>query len=336
MIVLKKIIYYILTIIVLLLILAFFMSRDITASVSRESKIPANYLYNLANNMSAMKLWNPWVIEDTSLVLKYTDKNEGVGAGYSWDSKDGKGSVMTTKVVVNELIEVEMDMGDDDEKAHYQQRFKTEGGRTSMTWDFQAKMSWPFNVASPVMKYMMKKYFNKGMKNMEEICLNRVENSTYRSFKIDEVQQGEFHFITSRNEVNFSQMDEFYAQNLAIIYKKIQDAGLTAVGNPCGLYYKWDAANNRTDMAVGVPVTEAKEISELATASIPARSAYVIHYYGDRSKTENAHQAMDEYFKDHNLLSDVPVIEEYASDPLVEKDPNKWLTNIIYYATAKN
>ena len=33
----------------------------------------------------------------------------------------------------------------------------------------------------------------------------------------------------------------------------------------------------------------------------------------------------------YGLLSDVPAVEEYLTDPGQEKDPSKWLTRITYY-----
>ena len=57
----------------------------------------------------------------------------------------------------------------------------------------------------------------------------------------------------------------------------------------------------------------------------------VIDYYGDYDQTGKAHDAMEKYLKDRNILFNPPVVEEYVTDPGEEKDPSKWLTKIIYY-----
>jgi effector-binding domain-containing protein len=131
--------------------------------------------------------------------------------------------------------------------------------------------------------------------------------------------------------VKFNEMDAFFTQNLAAIYKSIQDAGLTTNAQPSGLFFKWDEAQAKTEMAVAVPVTVLQDIKDLTSYHIPKKQGYVINHYGNRSLTKEAHMAMDEYFKDHNIIQDLPIMEEYVTDPLVEKDVKKWLTRIVYW-----
>jgi len=35
--------------------------------------------------------------------------------------------------------------------------------------------------------------------------------------------------------------------------------------------------------------------------------------------------------RDRGLFNSSPVVEEYITDPMEEKDPSKWLTKVIYY-----
>ena len=89
-------------------------------------------------------------------------------------------------------------------------------------------------------------------------------------------------------------------------------------------------------MAVAVPVLTPVSIKDLSSVSLASQNAVVIDYYGDGSKSGTAHYAMDDYIKDHNYTRTVPVIEEYVTDPLKDKDQKKWLTKIYYYTTEKN
>jgi effector-binding domain-containing protein len=56
-----------------------------------------------------------------------------------------------------------------------------------------------------------------------------------------------------------------------------------------------------------------------------------IDYYGSYDKTEHAHNQMDKYIKEKNYKMVMPVIEEYITDPMTEKDTSKWLTRISYF-----
>ena len=44
---------------------------------------------------------------------------------------------------------------------------------------------------------------------------------------------------------------------------------------------------------------------------------------------------MNDYLQQKKMTSSLPVIEEYVTDPTVEKDTAKWLTKIIYFVEPK-
>jgi len=100
---------------------------------------------------------------------------------------------------------------------------------------------------------------------------------------------------------------------------------------PGGLFYKWDETNGTTDMAASIPVKESIEIAGTNLHTIPAGKAIQVDYYGDYAGSAEAHYAIDEYMNDYGILSNVPIVEEYVTDPTEEKDPKKWLTKITYY-----
>jgi hypothetical protein len=54
-----------------------------------------------------------------------------------------------------------------------------------------------------------------------------------------------------------------------------------------------------------------------------------VPYYGVPEKSIEAYYAMDEYLK-ANKLSYSFDIDEYVTDPTLQKDTAKWLTNIYY------
>ena len=45
----------------------------------------------------------------------------------------------------------------------------------------------------------------------------------------------------------------------------------------------------------------------------------------------DAHGAIADFMKEKNLRQVPPAIEEYVSDPKIEKDTAKWQTNVIYF-----
>jgi len=72
----------------------------------------------------------------------------------------------------------------------------------------------------------------------------------------------------------------------------------------------------------------------MSSLTVSEGRALQVDYYGDSSKSSEAHYAIDEYMKDYGLLNDPPIIEENVTDVTQEKDPNKWLTRITYYIAS--
>jgi len=179
--------------------------------------------YNMYNNLEKWSSWSPWALRDTSMVIDYGTKKEGVGGSYKWK-------------------------GD-----------------------------------------------NSGSGSMEIL------------------------------------VSQFYATNVGAIFGKLQKSGVTSIGKPCGLYFKWDVGSDQTDMAVALPVENAITIPGATAYTIPSGNALQIDYYGKPENSIDAHYAMDDYLKDYGLLSNPPVVEESVTDPSEEPDPSKWLTKITYY-----
>ncbi|MFN8320552.1 MAG: hypothetical protein U0V54_14120 [Saprospiraceae bacterium] len=56
-----------------------------------------------------------------------------------------------------------------------------------------------------------------------------------------------------RSTVGFDKIAQYYSQNLAAIYQKLQDEGLSSVGAPCALFYSYDEKNNRPTWQLPYP-----------------------------------------------------------------------------------
>jgi effector-binding domain-containing protein len=184
----------------------------------------------------------------------------------------------------------------------------------------------------PIITYTVNKYNKKSISKIQEEIKRRQEGS-YHTYKVKEVMLNKKHYVTSRNIVAFEEINNFFSKNVSAILLKLQQEGITATGPACALYYNYDEAKGTADVAVAVPVLSPVSIKDLTSESLPDGNAAVVDYFGDYSKSEYAHYALDEYVKDRGYKLSLPVVEEYITDPLKEKDQSKWLTKIYYYAT---
>lgn len=332
--ILLKSLYILLAVTVLLLVAAIFLPKGISTAVKGEIDAPKNYVFNLLNDQRNVSIWNDWVKTDKGIKLNFTDKNIGLGSNYSWHSESfGEGSIRYVDVVENEKIVAELMMGGD--KSTYTQMLSEENGKTKIEWKFESNMSYPTNVMAPLFKYMMQKSYKKCIVHIQDEMAKRTKGK-YNGFQVKEEGQNAKYFITTRSVVPFENIGQFYTQNISAIYQRAQNEGISTIGAPTSLFYTYDEVKKVSDMAVGVQVLNPVNIKDLSAEAIPAQNAVIVDYFGDYAKTGEGHIAIDGYMKDRNMPQSFPVLEEYLTDPIKEKDMSKWQTKIYYFIkTAK-
>ncbi len=328
---LKKILFGILAILVLVLIIAWFLPREIDVTVSQSVKAPVNYSYNFLNDLTNISQWDPWGDEDATIKMTMGDKTIGEGASYSWQSeKSGKGLLKVISSKKNEEIVSSLNFdGAQGNTGTY--RFRPDGEGSVIDWNFKAKSSWPMNIMNFMFSGMFKKMASKGLKNIKKIVEQRYSDGKYNGYTVVLKDEPSKNYVISRSEIPMGKMQQFFTQNLGSLFQKIQKAGVEMNGKPSGLIYKYDLANDMVDMAAAIPISEEVAISDASSQYIEGGKAAEIDYYGDVSKIKLAHAAMDAFFRDREIFPKYPIVEEYVTDPSEEKDPEKWLTKVIYF-----
>lgn len=135
------------------------------------------------------------------------------------------------------------------------------------------------------------------------------------------------YYVGIRNLVDTAELTTYNEENLPKIMRLITDERLSPVGPPVGLFWTW---GDQVDMAIAVPVGVDKKINDTQTYLLGG-AALVIEYLGPRTNTLEAHLAMNDYMAEKKLRNISPAIEEYVTNPTIEPDTSKWLTNIIYF-----
>lgn len=313
----------------LLLILGLFLSKDVHIESSRNFTAPPSYVFNLINELKNVSEYNAWIKEDAAIVLNFGDVTAGKGAFYEWESPNsGKGKIEYIGSYPSDSIVAKMQFeGMDESRLVYS--FKGSGDKTKVTWTMDSRLGFPFNL----MKWFFKRSIRKGHEqtfDLIEGVLSDRKSGVYGGYQIQDVMEGERSFIMNRDNVKSEKIQRFYMQNLGPIFKKIQDQGISMAGSPCGLFFS-HRQNEIVDMAAGIPVLEPIEMEGLTSYSILKGRALKVDYYGDYDKTLSAHTAINQYALDRDMTLSQPAIEEYKTDPTMEKDPNKWLTQITNY-----
>ena len=165
------------------------------------------------------------------------------------------------------------------------------------------------------------------------VALCKLKDYTMKTtikYEVKEITWTEKTFVARRAKVSFDKLTEFFTASYGSISRALQQMAVDTVEAPFAIYYLVDETNKETDLAAAVAVNQPlKEIKGFQLVTIPTSKALSVEYYGPYDYMGQAYEALEEYMKDHNYKSKL-TLEQYFTDPLIEKDPEKWKT-VIYF-----
>jgi effector-binding domain-containing protein len=333
-----KVLRVILLLILLLAIIAVILGLTGPKEVSVERSVtieaqPA-MVYPYVSSFERMRAWSPWAELDSNMETSLDGEDGNVGTTQSWsgNSDVGKGSQTITALQPNSTVNTHLEFVEPfASEADAQISLTPQNGSTEVSWSLISKTSFFERLLSYFMDFEgnINQSYDKGLaklKTMVETDLTR----EYRGYKVHMIDWPGQVYMAYREEIPMDQMEGFYIQHLTRLANAVGRAGVEMTGMPCGLYYTWDEEQTMTDMAAAIPVSAAFAGRRMEAIEIPAGKALQIDHYGSYEGLGEAHAAMDEFMTNFQLDVNVPVIEEYASDPDQEPDTSKWLTKIYY------
>ena len=153
---------------------------------------------------------------------------------------------------------------------------------------------------------------------------------TQIKYDVREVNWPEKTLLTRRVITTFDKLPSFFAGAYGLLYQELQKQGLRSTEPPFAIYYLVDEAKHETDVAAAVAIEgEVKETRGFQKVTIPATKALQLTHYGDYNNMRPAYETLDQYVRDHGFET-LLMLEQYFSDPGVEKDPAKWRTDIYF------
>lgn len=155
-------------------------------------------------------------------------------------------------------------------------------------------------------------------------------NTTTSNFDIKEISWPARTFLTVRKTVTFDKLSAFFAEHYGAMYAALGRAGVNPQEAPFAIYFSIDEKNNQTDLAAAVPVpANIQAIEDYEKYSLPASRVITTLYKGSYENMRPAYTAMDKYLADRGLKCKL-MLEQYLSDPVVDKNPDDWKTNIFF------
>lgn len=337
--VLKFILYVLLALVVIIGILTFVAPTHVEVQRSIVINAPKEVVFKNVKLFSARHKWSPWIDPDPNLKWTVEGTDGEVGAIYKWEGNEevGKGS--------QELLRVE-DLKRVEDKVKFIEPMEGEAdgfiqlddtaGMVKVTWGFSSESPRPFNVMHLFMSMdkMIGGPFETGLGRLKKLSEEEAKGAPQQAvatYNVQEVQWAGKTYLGKKETVGWNDISTFYQTTLPEIFKAMGENKVAMDGPPSGLFFSWDEANQKTEMAATIPVKDLKkDIKGFEKLEVKAGKALQVAYYGSYEKSIDAHNAITAYIKEKNLKHVFPVIEEYVTDPMNEKDTTKWLTNIYY------
>lgn len=321
-------------VILLLLVIAFFLPSKVHIERSIEIKgNPAN-AYNLINRITEWKQWSPWHKLDTNAKWIYSEQTEGTGAWYTWESEVrnvGSGKLTITNSKPYEIISTALQF----EKmtpAHSDFIFTPTTDGYKLTWTMDSDMG-----LNPIgrwfgvfMDRMIGPDYEKGLQAIKEISERVPEKETIAGFDFEQRDMQALMIAGIRETVKMSEFNSAkFANWFGAIGKTLETGKIAPTGPPMAIYYSFE--NETTDMEAAMPVSSiGKDVGMVKFHELPACKALVVKYLGDYSGAARVYAATFDYFKTKGIEMVGAPMEIYITDPMMEKDTAKWLTEIVF------
>jgi effector-binding domain-containing protein len=318
---------------ILMLVLPVRQKIERSTLINAKAPVVYEYLSKLAN----FNKWSAWNQQDTSIINTITGMDGTLGAINNWKGDpelSGEGKMQITSLEINQEIEHHITfLSPRKMDASSEFDLHEVNGQTKVIWTFEMETPRPWNIFNlfSSMDKQMGKDFERGLMNLKADIEKKGNIAKEKTYDVLPMNFPSTSFATRRQILKWAEMPMYFEQNLPQIFEQsMQSKAVT--GSPTGLFYFWDEANQQADMAAAIPVMQGTSFGDttIQVVNIPGSKAIYVDYYGPYDNFSPAYASLDQYLANNNLKKKLPSIEQYITDPKVEKDNSKWLTRIIF------
>ena len=340
---LKYILFLLLIVIIALGIYTAVQPNEYDIKRTQLVKAPIDLVFNNVNDFKNWESWGPWFDDDPTIKTSYPEQTSGVGASYSWTSKDGPGNMKTIDLKPNKSIAQQLQFSDYEPTETNWSFEKTPEG-TNVTWNMKADqvpfMFKFFGAISGGMDNMLGPMMEKGLTKMDSVM--QIEAKSYKTkmannaFRIGDITE---HDLPAQKFIGYphkAKMDHEIMTRLFM--ESMPKAGMYAAQHlkegeytPAAVFTSWDEEKGEVEFMIGLVITkDLKPDGAMISKELPAGKTIMVSKYGNYGTgDEQAHMALDKYILDKGWNKKDIIWELYVNDPTTVK-PKDIQTDIYY------
>lgn len=332
---LKYIFFLILIAIIALSIFIAVQPNEFTVTRTRTINAPAAVIFNNVNDYKNWASWSSWVEKDPALKITLPQLTKGEGSSYTWEDKNGIGTMTTVKTNTNKSINQVMQIGEYPESNVSWTFNSNQDKSTNVTWTISGKnLPFNFKAYNAFMGGMDKQIGPDYERSLEKLDSILISDMKKYSIIVDKktTQHSGGYYIYNTAATSFEGFKTKMATMLPEVIKFAEQNNITMAGAPYVLYHKWDEENNAIMFSCCVPTT-ARVITtgeKVLTGQLKPFKTVKTTLNGDYNNLKEAWDKAMKTIAESGLVEEEngPFIEAYLNTPINTPNPADLRTEI--------
>lgn len=307
---------------------------EFSVTRTRTINAPAAVIYNNVNDYKNWASWSSWVEKDPDMKITLPELTKGEGSSYTWEDKDGIGTMKTIETNQNKSITQVMQFSDFPSSDVSWKFNPNANGSTDVTWNIMGKnLPFGFKAFAAFMGGMEKQIgpeYERSLEKLSEVVLLDMKKYSIVVNKETTQHSGGF-YIYNTAATTFEAFKGKMASMLPEVIAYAQKNNITMSGAPYVLYHKWDKENNTIMFSCCVPTTaKATTEGDILTGQLPPFKAVKTTLNGDYSNLEKTWEKAMKAITESGLEQEEngPTIEAYLNSPMNTPNPADLKTEI--------
>lgn len=295
---------------------------------------PASVVYENVIDFKNWEAWSSWVEADPEMKITLAEQTRGINGSYSWEDKDGVGTMKIVDAKTNETILQEMQFAEFP-KSDVSWNLKPNGtNKTDVTWTISGKeLPFMFKAISVFMGGMEKQIGPNYERSLEKLDSILVVDMKKYSVNVEGTTQhsGGF-YLYNTTSCKMKDLKLKMQEMMPKIGGYALSNNITMAGKPFVIYHTWDTENNTVMFSCCIPTTSkiVTNEPEILTGQLEPFKAIKTIMIGDYENLQEAWDKAMAYIASNNLVQpeNGMAIESYVIDEKSNPNPAKWVTEI--------
>lgn len=293
---------------------------------------PVEAVFAEVQGFKSFDQFSAWSEIDTTARVMIAGPPNGVGASYSWDSDNpdlGKGTIEIVEMESNKMVSSKMSFEGFPGEPTASWLLSEDDGKTNVTYTYdQGDISGIWKLLAFGTESMLSPMYERTLEKLKARVEGRPELTA--SVSVVEVDPITFAGIEATSVNDPMEISKAMGAAYGAIMTSITSNNLEMEGYPLAIATSY--SETELSMICGIPVVDGSTIEGGDVTIMQSPDGYAIKalHFGDYAQLETTHEQINQYAIYYGYELTGNPWEIYVTDPGVETDTSKWVTEVYY------